>query len=48
MVSSLDEKMLTLNEAILQCLKKHEESKKRTYNRTDTFLEEKKEPEDLS
>ena len=48
MVSSLDEKMLTLNEAILQCLKKHEESKKRTYNRPEPLLEQKQETEDLS
>ncbi len=48
MVSSLDEKMLTLNEAILQCLKKHEESKKRTYSRPEPLLEQKQEPEDLS
>lgn len=48
MVSSLDEKMLTLNEAILQCLRKHEESKKRTYDRTEVLLEERKESEDLS
>lgn len=41
MVSSLDEKMLTLNEAILRCLKEQEESKKRTRDRKDIPLIEK-------
>ena len=33
MVSTLDEKMLSLNEAILRCLEEQEESKKRTKGR---------------
>lgn len=41
MVSSLDEKMLTLNEAILRCLKEQEESKKRTRDKKDIPLIEK-------
>lgn len=48
MVSTLDEKMLTLNEAILRCLKEQEESKKRTRDRKDTPLIEKTTEKDLS
>lgn len=48
MVSTLDEKMLTLNEAILRCLKEQEESKKRTCDRKDIPLIEKTTEKDLS
>ena len=48
MVSTLDEKMLTLNEAILQCLKEQEESKKRTRSGQGIPVAEQKIAEDLS
>lgn len=41
MVSTLDEKMLTLNEAILRCLEEQEESKKRTQGRKGIPMAEK-------
>lgn len=41
MVSTLDEKMLTLNEAILRCLKEQEESKKRTQKQNGIPIAEK-------
>lgn len=41
MVSTLDEKMLTLNEAILRCLEEQEESKRRTQNRKSVPVAEK-------
>lgn len=41
MVSTLDEKMLTLNEAILRCLKEQEESKKRTQKQKGIPIAEK-------
>ncbi len=41
MVSTLDEKMLSLNEAILRCLEEQEESKKRTKGRKGMLAAEK-------